>query len=145
MVVHNSVNVNYVCGLLFSADRKRLVLLKSMPDEVSTGRWDAPRDRLKPGEHQHQAVSRAFLEKTGVMIEVWEPFMSLTDKGCLVWYYRAFSDKDIMRVKSLTAEPLGVVGLTDAGLAKIVGLAPSLRWIVPMALEGRKEQYTVES
>jgi 8-oxo-dGTP diphosphatase len=60
---------NYVCGFMFSRDLKHVVLIKKNKPLWQEGMWNGVGGKVEEGEDWFNAMSREFLEETGVETE----------------------------------------------------------------------------
>jgi 8-oxo-dGTP pyrophosphatase MutT (NUDIX family) len=100
------------------------------------------------GETPGAAMRREFLEETGVLVEGWQKFLSLTYPTARVHFYRAFDDA-VYNVETTTDELVALQTLSTryvpASRAEIVlpiNVIPNLAWIIPMALSMETDMAT---
>jgi 8-oxo-dGTP diphosphatase len=140
----------YVAGALFSEDLKAVALIhKNRPD------WQANKINLIGGkieilpnvesilmETALEAMTREFLEETGIYNDSWKKFCYLHDdifnKTFGVHYFYAISD-DVYKIESKTDELVAVYP-TDKLPKNVV---PNLKWLIPMALTIIKGEETI--
>ncbi|HET7456898.1 MAG TPA: NUDIX domain-containing protein, partial [Gemmatimonadaceae bacterium] len=120
----------YVLALLFSADRRRLVLVHKTRPAWQAGRSNALGGKLMPGETAADAARREVWEEAGVRVAEWEEFLVWDDPVYRMHAVRAFDDA---AHSARTAEDQEVF------LAEVDSLPPNLidnlRWLVPLALD----------
>lgn len=122
----------YVCGLLFSEDKRFVALVKKNRPLWQAGRLNAIGGKIEEGEAPYQAMRREFQEETGVDRYDWKQFTVLTGKDFVVYFYCAFSD-DVLKVKTMEDEEIGIY--VTEGVLTNKRLIPNLRVIIPLALD----------
>ncbi len=124
---------DYVCGLLFSQDRKRIALVEKRHPEWQAGWLNGIGGSIEAGEMPIEAMRREFLEEAGVDGISWEPLALLNGSGFSVAFFRAFDDA-ISGCVTMTDEPIRVVGVDDA-TRPCTFLVRPLRVMIPLALD----------
>lgn len=120
----------YVLALLFSADRRRVVLMRKTRPAWQAGRVNALGGKLLPGESPADAARREVGEEAGVDVEQWEEFLVWDDPVYRLHVLRAFDDAAL---RAHTAEDQEVF-LADVQ-ALPAELIENLRWLIPLALD----------
>lgn len=121
----------YVLALLFTPDRRRVVLVRKTRPAWQAGRVNAPGGKVARGESPADAVRREVLEETGVDVAAWEEFLVWDDPAYRMHGFRAF---DALAASARTAEDQEVF-LGDVG-ALPETVIDNLRWVIPLALDG---------
>jgi 8-oxo-dGTP diphosphatase len=120
----------YVLALLFSADRRHVVLMRRTRPAWQAGRVNALGGKLLPDESPRDAARREVREEAGVDVADWEEFLVWDDPVYRLHVVRAFDDAAL---RARTAEDQEVF------LAEVHALPPelidNLRWLVPLALD----------
>jgi 8-oxo-dGTP diphosphatase len=120
----------YVLALLFSADRRHVVLMRRTRPAWQAGRVNALGGKLLPDESPRDAARREVREEAGVDVADWEEFLVWDDPVYRLHVVRAFDDAAL---RARTAEDQEVF------LAEVQALPPelidNLRWLVPLALD----------
>ena len=120
----------YVLALLFTADRRRVVLMRKSRPAWQAGRINALGGKLMPDESAAGAARREVREEAGVDVAGWEEFLVWDDPVYRMHAVRAFDDAAL---QARTAEDQEVF------LADVASLPPelidNLRWLVPLALD----------
>lgn len=134
---------DYVVGFLFTHGHRDVALIRKNKPEWQRGRYNGIGGKIELGENPKQAMTREFLEEAGVVINDWEPFITLSFfNGVRVYFFRsvlAHNDYDTARrVKSQTDEDVGWYCITLLGAIPGVNTLPNLKWLVPMAITGAK-------
>jgi 8-oxo-dGTP diphosphatase len=132
--------IEYVAGFLFDSNRKIVALIQKNRPAWQAGRWNAIGGKVEQGETPDSAMRREFQEETGVDIDRWRRFVTLTDaRGWRVHFFRAFGDTTA--IKQTSDEVPGVFYVNDLPL-----VIPNLYWLIPMAFsmdEERCQEFTV--
>ena len=120
----------YVLALLFSADRRRVVLMRRTRPAWQAGRVNALGGKLLAGETPLDAARREVREESGVDAAAWEEFLVWDDPVYRMHAVRAF---DAAAADARTMEDQEVF------LADVTALPPNvvdnLRWLIPLALD----------
>ena len=119
----------YVCGLLFSVDRARVLLIRKRRPAWQAGRLNGVGGKVEPGETVGAAMRREFREEAGLDVAEWREVVVLTGPDWRGHFFRAFGDTGAAR--ALTDESLEV----HPAAALPPDVIPNLRWIVPLALD----------
>lgn len=122
----------YVCGLLFSEDKRFVALVRKNRPEWQAGMLNAIGGKVEVGEAPYQAMRREFTEETGVDRYDWKQFATLTGKDFVVHFYSAFND-DVQKVKTMEDEGIEIWVVERALLNQ--DLIPNLRVMIPLALD----------
>ena len=120
----------YVLALLFTPDRRRVVLVHKTRPAWQMGRVNALGGKLDPGEGATDAARREVREEAGVDVAHWEEFLVWDDPQYRMHACRAF---DAAAERAYTAEDQTVF-LADAR-ALPEQVIDNLRWLVPLALD----------
>ncbi len=120
----------YVLALLFTEDRRRVVLMHKTRPAWQAGRVNALGGKLLAGESAADAARREVREEAGVDVAEWEEFLVWDDPVYRLHAVRAFDDA---AWRARTAEDQ-LVFLADAD-ALPGNVIDNLRWLVPLALD----------
>jgi 8-oxo-dGTP diphosphatase len=120
----------YVLALLFSPDRRRIVLVRKTRPEWQAGRVNALGGKLSPGETCAAGARREVREEAGVDVDGWEEFLVWDDPVYRMHALRAFDDAAL---SARTAEDQEVLVAEVADLPP--NLIDNLRWLIPLALD----------
>ena len=94
--------IKYVAGLLFDDKGERVALvLKNRGPERLIGFWNAIGGKIEPEETIHRAMSREFLEETGVFIADWTHFLNLNTGDAYVLFFYAHDTDALKDVQSM--------------------------------------------
>jgi len=124
---------DYVAGLMFSADLKKVWLIQKKRPAWQAGKFNGIGGHIEPNETALQAMIREFGEETNVHTELqnWDSFCLLKGKDWSVTWFRCFKD---VEATTVTDEPVYNCFVMDI-VTGAVDAIPNLRWIVPMALD----------
>jgi len=120
----------YVLALLFTADRRRVVLMHKSRPAWQAGRVNALGGKLHAGESALDAARREVREEGGVDVASWEEFLVWDDPVYRMHAVRAFDDAAL---QAYSAEDQAVFVADVAALPP--NLIDNLRWLVPLALD----------
>lgn len=125
--------IQYVCGFAY-VDDNVILIRKKRPDWMA-GLLNGVGGKLEDGEAPERAMSREFLEETGILVPVWRLFCTLTVKNPDEVFARvAFFSARLTGLRSISWPPLD----ENPELASVSGIAirsdvvDNLRWLVPM-------------
>lgn len=127
----------YVCGFLFSEDRKSVALIKKKTPSWQEGKLNGIGGKSKPKEETvFMAMTREFFEETGVTVPEWRHFAVLTDTrtGSVIHFFEAASEA-VHAVRTTTAEKVAVFEVARIRFEKCVR---SVAWLIPLALDESK-------
>jgi len=121
---------SYVLALLFTADRREIVLMEKTRPAWQQGRVNALGGKLRAGESAEDAARREVREEAGVDVAVWDPVLVWHDAQYTMHVVRAFDDAAL---RAHTAEDQQVFRApVDELPANVID---NLRWLVPLALD----------
>ena len=120
----------YALALLFTPDRRHVVLVHKTRPAWQAGRVNALGGKLDPGESAVDAARREVREEAGVDVADWEEFLIWDDPQYRMHACRAF---DVAATAAYTAEDQTVF-VADAH-ALPANVIDNLRWLVPLALD----------
>ena len=120
----------YVLALLFTPDRRRVVLMHKTRPSWQVGRVNALGGKLRPDEEVADAARREVREEAGVDIADWEEFLVWEDPVYRMHAARAFHET---AEQAHTAEDQRVFLADVEELPS--NLIDNLRWLIPLALD----------
>lgn len=86
------MTIYYTLGFLFCSKKENVVLIhKNRPADLA-GQLNGVGGKIEGTESAELAMSREFLEETGVMIEKWNPFTKFSTNGKTIYCFTAVSD-----------------------------------------------------
>lgn len=127
----------YVLGFLFSSDLRNVSLIEKQKPEWQKGRFNGIGGKLEENESTAQAMSREFLEETGVSIlpEQWKEYALLHGSNGRHWRVHIFYavDDKLNDVRTMEQERVQVTSTISVvqGTWNTIGNVP---WLVAMAL-----------
>ena len=129
----------YVCGLLFSPDKKHIALIKKKRPIWQYGLYNAIGGKVEGCESVMDAMAREYKEESGIYIDKWEGFTYITGEDFEVYFFRSFSD-EVFKAKTTTDEMVSV-----HHISKIMELdmVSNMKWIIPLALDTSKPSVTI--
>jgi 8-oxo-dGTP diphosphatase len=133
----------YVVGLAFSEQKDRIVLIKKKRGPAQLiGKWNGVGGHLEVGELPGAAMVREFKEETGVETthDQWTEFMQLEGTDWAVVFFYCISNAT-QAARTTEDEVVGSWYVNN--LPHMDHLAPNLRWIIPMALNHRRDRVEV--
>ena len=121
----------YVCGFMFDALRHQVALIEKLKPKWQAGMLNGIGGKIEEGEDWKNAMSREFLEETGVLHGDWVKFLVYAGVGCRVHFCRAFTDK-MLDVITMEEEKVVTFGVRNIPREKTIY---SLNWLIPLALD----------
>jgi len=130
LVIDLTAKPSYVLALLFTADRRQVVLMRRTRPVWQAGRVNALGGRLVDGESPVDAARREVREESGVEVKEWAEVLVWDDAE-----YRMH----VMRAVSELARAARTMEDQEVFLADVESLPANvidnLRWLVPLALD----------
>jgi 8-oxo-dGTP diphosphatase len=122
-----------------------VVLIRKTHPEWQAGKLNGVGGGVEEGETIFEAIYREFEEETGVRIEGWHHFASLTWEEGVVYFLRQFVRSGILDLcRTMTDELVErhwvhSLGMPGPGRDSVI---PNLLWLVPLAAH-RHDDYAV--
>ena len=120
----------YVLALLFTADRRHVVLMEKTRPAWQQGRVNALGGKVHAGERAEDAARREVREEAGVDVATWGRVLVWRDAQYTMHVVRAYDDAAL---RAHTAEDQRVFRAPVNELPPNV--IDNLRWLVPLALD----------
>ncbi|HSU92085.1 MAG TPA: NUDIX domain-containing protein [Gemmatimonadaceae bacterium] len=120
----------FVLALLYSVDRRHVVLMRRTRPAWQAGRVNALGGRLQPGESAAAAARREVREECGVDVAEWREVLVWDDAEYMMHVMRGVSEQAL---EARTIEDQEVF-LADVR-ALPDNVIDNLRWLVPLALD----------
>jgi 8-oxo-dGTP diphosphatase len=120
----------FVLALLYSVDRRHVVLMRRMRPAWQAGRVNALGGRLQPGESAAAVARREVREECGVDVAEWREVLVWDDAEYVMHVMRGVSEQAL---EARTIEDQEVF-LADVR-ALPHNVIDNLRWLVPFALD----------
>lgn len=121
--------MQYVAGFLFSADRKRVALIRKNKPDWQKGRLNGIGGKVEDGETIGEAMVREFEEETGRPTGGWSYFARVGNGNFTVSFFRLFGDC------SLDSKTDEIVAWYPIAKLDKLPVIPNLRWLIPLALD----------
>lgn len=120
----------YVLALLFTPDRRRVVLVRKTRPAWQAGRVNALGGKVRPGETPAAAARREVREEAGVDVAEWDEVLVWDDP---VYRMHVLKAEHALAASARTAEDQEVF-LAEAGSLP-ENVIDNLRWLVPLSLD----------
>ncbi len=123
----------YVCGFMFSPNKRKVVLIQKNKPEWQKGLLNGVGGRMEEKETPIQAMIREFKEETGLHRPNWKIFCELytEDKSAHVTFFYSFSVYPI-HPKSMTDEKVILFPIKNIHRVPCI---PNLNWLLYMCLD----------
>lgn len=135
---------DYVVGFAFSADRRKIVLIRKNRPAWQAGKLNGVGGKIEAGETPEHAMAREFFEETGVQTNPaqWTHFTDIIGENGRVWCYRIFDDA-VLNARSTSDEPIVI---TDASLDTLrVDAMSNVAWLAGIALDDNGAPFFVQA
>lgn len=118
--------IQYVLGFAFTPDDKVALIQKTKP-QWQAGFFNGVGGKLKAGETPEQAMSREFLEETGVQIasDMWEYRGLMVGSGWRVFVYTVMSTR-VNSVRTMEEEKVELVPMPLIPMTNVISNVPVL-------------------
>lgn len=129
----------YVLGFLFDSDFEYVLLIQKERPKWQKGKLNGIGGKIITGEHPGEALTREFLEETGLYLNAWSTVGVLfgkdtdaTGNGFVVYIYKEWVPKSIIeQAESLTDEQVKIYPVKEIPYKACI---PNLSWIIPYCL-----------
>lgn len=121
---------SYVLALLYTVDRRQVVLMRRTRPAWQAGRVNALGGRIMVGESAREAARREVREECGVDVTEWSEVLVWADAEYVMHAMRAVDD----RARDARTMEDQEVFLADVR-ALPENVIDNLRWLVPLALD----------
>lgn len=127
--------MDYVLGFAFNKDLTHVALIKKIKPAWQNGLLNGIGGKIEDGESPEDALTREFLEETGIESNVYQ-WRGVTTLGSEDWtVYIYFTDQlDISKVQSITEEEVGIYSVDTILLERTRSLS-NVPWIISMMLD----------
>lgn len=124
--------IEYVAGFLFNPALSSVVLVRKARPQWQAGKLNGVGGRIESGEPPEQAMVREFQEETGLHVNRWKKFATLTDNVRFVvhWFWAFAADNE--EVATVTDEPIdwySVSYIVNGDYRSV----PNVKWLLCMA------------
>ena len=123
--------IEYVNGLLFSPDYKKIVLIRKRRPNWQENMLNGIGGRIESGETPLDAMKREFMEEAGIEINNWHNFSKMEGNEWVVYMYLAKSE-DYIKTFSKTDEEVEIHYVFDIANLDLI---PNLKWLKPMSID----------
>lgn len=122
----------YVLGFLFEDDLSSVVLIQKEKPAWQAGRRNGVGGKIKPDESEADAMSREFLEETGVKLpnHDWHQFCEMAGKGFVVYCFTCGNSTALSQCRTMTEEKIWITNSITFDGAPVV---ENVEWLVPLA------------
>jgi 8-oxo-dGTP diphosphatase len=126
----------YVCGFLFTEDKKKVVLIRKNKPEWQKGLLNGIGGKAEESDFNSKfAMSREMYEETGLMtfIDDWVPLCTINTKDELttVDFFYTIAKRPFT-IKQLTSEKIILFPIKNINKVPCI---PNLRWLIPMCFD----------
>ena len=135
--------MKYVVGFLH--DGKNVVLVKKNRPKWQKGKLNGPGGKIELNESAEAAMTREFLEETGLRINNWHWYAYLNFNGHdtgtedgIFFFEKRVPTGMLLRAKTMESEKIAVY---NASKLRKKSLISNLTWLLPLAMLDQK--YTV--
>ncbi len=131
--------VEYVAGLYFDRDGRKVAMVEKLNPAWQKGKYNAIGGKIEHGEEPLDAMVREFQEETGIYNESWKEFAVLYGSDWKVHFFVAFGYP--YECKTVEQERI-FVDSVDSFL-KSDKLITNLKFLIPLALDDSGIQFPV--
>jgi 8-oxo-dGTP diphosphatase len=123
--------MKYVTGFLFSEDYQSVVLISKLSPSWQAGLLNGVGGKIEQGESEKQAMSREFMEETGVSIDQdqWINFAVIERPSQYSVHFFSAKSHLFSSVKSIEKEKVDIFLVTKLP----DNIIHNLRWLIPLA------------
>ena len=126
----------YVAGFCFNERRDSVALVEKLKPDWMCGSWNAIGGKIEKSDRTPwEAMRREFKEETGVTIDNWNFFVSLSGDGWICYFFRAFNDK-VYDCTTVEEEVIRIFPNKELPTIKMANLG----WLLAMALDIDKDR-----
>ena len=94
-----------MAGFLFSAGREQVVLVEMINPEWQRGKLNCVGGKIEAfDDSPTAAMIREFREEAGLLVNEWEEFCLVKNRGNLTHFFRSFADGNLNHVSGQEAE-----------------------------------------
>lgn len=127
--------MNYVVGLVFNKERKKIVLIQKHNPEWQAGLLNGVGGKMEEGEFYLDAMTREFEEEAGVKTipSSWEHIAlgEYPKKNSRVFFMKMFDDRVYNQARTMEIEPISKFWISQLPDYPMVN---DLRWLIPLAI-----------
>lgn len=125
--------IDYVTGFMFSSDKKKVALITKINPAWQRGLINGVGGKIEYGESPEQAMSREFLEETGVstLPEQWTCYCIIKRPQKYSVSFLVSIDDNVFNIRSVEKEVVGIYEVNNLPRNVI----ENLRWLIPMSID----------
>jgi len=132
----------YVLGFLFNPKQDSVVLIRKKKPDWQNGFWNGVGGKIEQDETDKQAMSREFLEETGINHTNWEYIGYMEsdypqEEQWIVTCYKGTSPF-VHEVQTITDEEVLCIPL---GQLDYFPLLPNIKWLIEFCLDNSGQQF----
>ena len=131
MATEDTPMIRYVCGFVFSPDKKLVSLIEKKKPKWQAGLWNGIGGKMKEGELPEEAMTREFKEEAGVYCSqnCWTEIVTLRgdDWECTFFYHMT---PLVIQVQTMETERVAIHD--PMNLPKVIF---NLNWLIPLAMD----------
>lgn len=125
--------IKYVLGFLFDPNGCRVALIKKESPAWQAGKFNAIGGKVREGESPNAAMTREFLEETGIYIDEWKCLGIMGTKDSWEVNLFAAASEKVLEAKTTTEEEVLVFTLKEALELEPKDSIRSLTWLINLA------------
>jgi 8-oxo-dGTP diphosphatase len=130
--------MEYVAGFLFNETEEKVALIEKQKPAWQKGKLNGIGGKIEPDETPAEAMRREFTEETGVEINSWQHYVTLTGSGFTVHFFHSTESDDVLaQLRSTTDEEVKICWVENVSVMPTI---PNLPWLIPMALSMKNER-----
>lgn len=121
----------WVLGFLFNEDRTKVILLKKTHPDYQAGKLNGVGGKVEPNETILDAMTREFLEETGITWKAWHHYCSVAWNDGIIYCYKGFAPQQTLDGCHTTTDEV----VKQYGPYELFwyDTMPNLHWMVSLA------------
>lgn len=125
--------MRYVVGFAFTEDRRSVLLIRKNRPAWQAGKLNGVGGKVEPGEAPVAAMSREFVEETGLVVppEAWREVVAYQGPDYTLHVFATVTDRVTLAQQTTDEVPV-LLEVPDLWREATIG---NLRWIVPLCLD----------
>lgn len=130
-----------VVGFAIDLDHNEVVLIRKTHPQWQVGKLNGVGGHMEEGETPLMAMSREFVEETGLSISDWKKICMMEGDTWKLYVFSTFFN-DIDNVRSTTEEKVVLQDINQLDDLRLQVCIPNVRWLVPMCIEHMTNRYS---